>query len=156
MMMGRLSILRGNRIHLFEHHHLQPLLELDVLVMKGNIGDYLRFLINLLLRSHLLNLIDIIRVILPGGHSLHHQKPLKYHKDHMIQDIHPSPPKDKDSIHNRTSLHPLHRDYHDTHYRLLRLNLVLLHKNLGDYHNLRYNPIRISECLALKKGLVLS
>jgi hypothetical protein len=154
MMMVHLSILRDNRIHLFEHHHLQ--LRLDVLVMSRNIGDYLRFLISPLLRSHPLSLIDIIRVILPGGHLLHHQNLLKYHKDHMIPDIHPYPAKDKASIHNRTSLHPLHRDYHDTHYRLLPLNLVRLHKSLGDYHNLRYNLIRISECLALKKGLVLS
>jgi hypothetical protein len=153
MMMVRLF--KGNRTHLFEHPHLQLLLELDVLVMKGNIGDYLRFLIRPLLRSHLLNLIDIIRVILPGGHLLHHPKLLKYHNDHMILGIHPSPHKVKDKD-NRTSLHPLHRDYHDTHYRLLQINLVLPHRNLGDYHNLNHNLIRISECLALKKGLVLS
>jgi len=121
--------------------------------MKVNIGDYQIYLhlINLLLRSHLLNLIDIIRVILPDGHLLHHPKLLKYHKDHMILGIHPYPLKDKDKD-NQTSLHLLRRDYHDTHYRLLLINLVLLLKSLGDYHNL----IRISECLALKKGLVLS
>jgi hypothetical protein len=153
MMMDRLS--KGNRTHPSELNHLQLRLELGVLVMKVNIGDYLRFLINLLLRSHLLNLIDIIRVILPGELSLHHQKLLKYHKDHTILDIHPYPPKVKDKD-NRTSLHPPHRDYHGTLYRLLQINLVLLHKSLGDYHNLNHNLIRISECLVLKKGLVLS
>jgi hypothetical protein len=145
-----------SRIHLFELNHHQLRLELDVLVMKVNIGDYLRFLISLHLHSHLLSLIDIIRIILPGGHLLHHQKLLKYHKDHMILDIHPSRRKDKDKV-NRTSLHHPHRDYQDTLYLHLQHNLVLLRKSLGDYHNLRYNHnlIRISECLALKKGLVL-
>lgn len=152
MMMDRLF--RGNQIHLFELNHLQLRLELDVLVMKGNIGDYLRFLISLHLRSHLLNLIDIIRVIPPDGHLLHHQKLLKYHKGHMILGIHPSPPKVKYKD-NRTSLHPRHQDYHDMHYRLLLINLVRLHKSLGDYLNLNHNLIRISECLVLKKGLVL-
>jgi hypothetical protein len=153
MMMVRLF--RGNRIHLFELNHLLRRLELGVLVMKVNIGDYLRFLIRPLLHSHLLNLIDITRVILPGELLRHPPKPLKYHKDHTILDIHPSPPKA--SIHKQTSLHHHHRDYRDTPYPLLLINLVLLLKNLGDYHNhnLRYNPIRISECLALKKGLVL-
>ena len=151
MMMGRLSRLKGNQIHLFELNRLLLRLELDVLVMKGNIGDYQIFphLINLLLHFHLLNLIDIIRVILPGGHLLPHPKLLRYHKDHMILGTHPS--LVKVSIHKQTSLHPLHRDYHDTHYRLLPPILVRLLKSLGDYHS----QTLISECLALKKGLVL-
>jgi hypothetical protein len=146
---------KHNQIHLFELNHLQLRLELDVLVMKGNIGDYLIYLISLLPLFHLLSLIDIIRVILPGGLILHHPKLPKYHKDHMILDIHPYPPKAKHKG-NQTSLHLHHRDYHDTPYRLLRPILVLLHKSLGDYLKHKLNLIPISECLALKKGLVLS
>jgi len=154
MMMDHLS--QDNQIHQSEHNHLQ--LQLDVPVMKGNIGDYQIYphLINLLPHSHLHNLIDIIKVILPEGLLLLLQKLLKYHKDHMILGIHPCPAKDKDkdkvSIHKPTSLHRLLQDYHDTLYLHLQINLVRLLKSLGDYHNL----IRISECLALKKGLVLS